>query len=389
MDLLRRLSRITTPGRDFIPQIDGLRFVAIITVIMYHVRLIGLFHLGHQPDEPVTDPVSAGFSAGHYGVQLFFLISGFILALPFARQHLAGGKPVDLRGYFLRRLTRIEPPYLIHLAILFLLCVFIYRHQPLHEAMYGNQGWWRYCVTHLGASLFYANGFIFRAHPYPNMVLWSLEVEVQFYLVAPVLAKIFLVKSAPVRRTLLVGAILIIQGVITFLPPGYLVWASLVGNLPFFLAGLLMADWHTTGWLRPSARGALWDFLPPLAAAAVVWIQFHGGALLLPWILLLGCVAAFRGAWAPRVFGNPWIATIGGMCYTIYLYHLIIISTLYRVTIHLQTGRLWLDLLIQFAVMAPVILLVCAGLFAVSERPFMRRDWPARVWTAIRPAPRE
>jgi len=58
------------------------------------------------------------FSAGHNGVPLFFAISGFILSLPFARQGLGGGSPVSLRQYYIRRVTRIEPPYVIQLFII-------------------------------------------------------------------------------------------------------------------------------------------------------------------------------------------------------------------------------------------------------------------------------
>jgi peptidoglycan/LPS O-acetylase OafA/YrhL len=49
-----------------------------------------------------------------------------------------------------------------------------------------------------------------------------------------------------------------------------------------------------------------------------------------------------------------------------------------RLTIHIQTHILWLDLLIFFILMSAVILPVCAVLFVLFERPFMRRDWPAR-----------
>ncbi len=72
------------------------------------------------------------------------------------------------------------------------------------------------------------------------------------------------------------------------------------------------------------------------------------------------------------------------MCYTIYLYHWFMISGLYRGTIVLQTKILWLDLLIQFAVMAPIIIVVCTGLFVLFERPFMQRDWPAKLLEKIR-----
>ena len=381
VDILRHLSRITTPGREFIPQIDGLRFVAILTVIAFHVRIIGLFHLGYPQTEPATDLVNQFIAAGHYGVMLFFVVSGFVLALPFAREHLALGKKISLRDYFLRRLTRMEPPYVIHLALLFLLCVFVYHRLASHQVFYGEQGWLAYAVSHIGASLVYANGFIFHVHPYPNMVLWSLEIEVQFYLLAPLLAKIFLVQPRWFRR----GILFLIVAVAPFIAgkysAHYFVWASLLGNLHYFLAGFLLADFYLAGELRPAKKHLAWDAVFVFSVAAVAWINFHDAwNFLLPWILLAGCVATFLGSAMSRVLGWPWLTTIGGMCYTIYLYHLLVISSMFRVTLPLQTHRLWLDLLIQFAVMLPVIIGVSAILFVLCERPFMRRDWPARFF---------
>ena len=52
------------------------------------------------------------------GVLLFFTISGFILGLPFARQYLVAARPVSF-GFYRRRVTRLEPPYLISMLLLF------------------------------------------------------------------------------------------------------------------------------------------------------------------------------------------------------------------------------------------------------------------------------
>lgn len=386
LELKQHLSRITTPGRVFIPQVDGLRFVAIITVIAYHVRLIGLYHLGYPADEPAGDVVNQAFAAGHYGVFLFFMVSGFILSLPFARQYLAGGKKISLRDYFIRRVTRIEPPYVIHLAVLFLLCALVYRRLATHASLYGDEGWLHYAATHIGASLFYANGFIFGVHPYPNMVLWSLETEVQFYILAPVLAKIFAVRNPWWRRGILAAAIFLFPLLAGLFAGHYVVWASLAGNIQFFLAGFLIADLYVSENLRPgrSASGTAWDLMFISAGIAVVWVPFRGGwGWLLPWVLFAACLAAFLGRLTPIVLSRPWIATIGGMCYTIYLYHLLVISALFRATIYLQTKVLWLDLLVQFLVMTPVILTVSALLFVLFERPFMRRDWPAAALAVV------
>ena len=386
MELFSHLSRITTPGRKFIPQIDGLRFVAIVSVIAYHVWQIGLFHLA----KAATGEAAAGglvndiFSTGHFGVELFFTVSGFILALPFARQILAGGERVPLRDYYWRRLTRIEPPYVISLVIAFLLCALVFRRMPNHELMYGGAGWLHYSLTHIGASLAYVNAFVFGAHPYPNNVLWSLEVEVQFYLLAPWLVKIFFVQNAWRRRALIAVTAALFPYLAGWIGGGnYWAWSSLLGNLQYFLAGFLLADFYLAGGL--AARDYNWDAVFLFAGAAMVFIgNGGGGGFLIPWLILAACVAAFRGRIIARLLGNRWLTTIGGMCYTIYLYHWFMISLLYRGTIALQTQILWLDLLIQFAVMTPIIIVVCTGLFALFERPFMRRDWPQKLWGKIR-----
>jgi peptidoglycan/LPS O-acetylase OafA/YrhL len=70
--------RITTSG-EFIPEIDGLRFIAIALVITHHLALFVSIQRG-QNEGPL--------SRGQLGVELFFVISGFILAVPFAMQYL-------------------------------------------------------------------------------------------------------------------------------------------------------------------------------------------------------------------------------------------------------------------------------------------------------------
>ncbi len=155
MKILSQLSRITTPGRTFIPQIDGLRFVAIMAVIGYHVRVICSYHLHTTPAGNAVegDVVNDVLSVGHLGVELFFAISGFILSLPFARWWLGGGKSVSLRGYYIRRVTRIEPPYVIHLLFLFVFCALVLRHQPAQQHFFEHSNWrispgntfWRAC----------------------------------------------------------------------------------------------------------------------------------------------------------------------------------------------------------------------------------------------------
>src|SRR5712692_5459743 len=98
-----QLRRITSSGR-FVPEIDGLRFVAITSVVLYHLH-------GFVVSDAVVPRTQDSFRAivehGYRGVNLFYVISGFILGLPFAAHHLKGKPAVSLQSYFLRRVTRL------------------------------------------------------------------------------------------------------------------------------------------------------------------------------------------------------------------------------------------------------------------------------------------
>ena len=97
----------------FIPQIDGLRFVAIVMVLLFHINLFVTSKIPFAFSRPAADSwwLFRFLDSNRKGVLLFFVISGFILALPFAKAAREQGKPVELKRYYLRRLTRLEPPY--------------------------------------------------------------------------------------------------------------------------------------------------------------------------------------------------------------------------------------------------------------------------------------
>jgi peptidoglycan/LPS O-acetylase OafA/YrhL len=109
--------RVMTTG-TWIPQIDGLRFIAILSVVLFHMMKELEQRTGHAIEiQPRYEFLAGLVSNGNRGVELFFVISGYIIARPFLRQYRLRGKPVNRGAYYLRRLTRLEPPYVLILLL--------------------------------------------------------------------------------------------------------------------------------------------------------------------------------------------------------------------------------------------------------------------------------
>ena len=95
----------------------------------------------------------------------------------------------------------------------------------------------------------------------------------------------------------------------------------------------------------------------------------------LPFMVLLFYTGAFQGRLLQRFFVSRPIVIIGGMCYTIYLYHVPVISVCKSLMLAVSAPALplWADLGIQVLVFVPLILLISAVLFVFTEKPFMAR----------------
>ncbi len=375
-DVYRLFSRVTS-GREVLRCVDGLRFAALLHVVLYHVsshlRVMDRTNFGEAV--PVIGRIYVG---GGRGVLLFFVISGFILGLPFARAYAAkAGSAPSIRKYFLRRLSRIEPPYIIML-VLFLAMRLV---QGGHTAA-------EYLNSFL-ASVFYSHCLVYKDLSLLNTVTWSLEIEVQFYILAPLLARVFLLPAAW-RRGALVAAIAAAALFRDVANDSFLVRTSLLGSLHFFLLGFLLADlFLARGEEVP--RGTAWDLAGLLGWG---WIYFSGGegTLLLIPAMAVAFLSAIHGRWINAFFSLRPVYTIGGMCYTFYLFHYVIISQCYYHVL----PRSWfaaapplIDLLMLTAVSIPAIVLICPPLFLLMEKPFMYPDWPARLkgWLAPSKAP--
>jgi peptidoglycan/LPS O-acetylase OafA/YrhL len=357
-----RLRRITTSSHRYIAEVDGLRFIAIFSVIFFHVYYLASHVPGvvlvNSSRDFLVGPVIQGFR----GVQLFFLISGFILGLPFAAHYLAGAPAVKIGRFYLRRVTRLEPPYVLALLLVYAAAI------VMHNVHTREPGF----LSGLPLRLGYLYYFVRSGAPTLDGPTWTLEIEVQFYLLAPLLAQVFRL-SARARRLALIAAICGAPLFCDLVPRGNF---TLLGYIQFFLAGLLMAELHCTGagpgWMRRWA----YDLLG-IGCVVAVALAPETPVLraLLPWLLLGIFLGALRGDRFTSFLRRPWVSVLGGMCYSLYLLHGPLMSFVASKLI--TNGQSLLEACVRLGIVGvPFAVVAGVGYYILIERPCMNPNWP-------------
>jgi len=385
---LVRLFRRETTSKEFIPVIDGLRFLAIIMVVMFHADgyiTTKSAELAFAPGFDWNARVGNPFPYGTQGVKLFFVISGFILAVPFLRYYLGlSERKPGIRAYFLRRLTRLEPPYIISTLLIFLLLVFVMGNKyPLGTL-----------IPSLFYSLFYVHTIVLPGEfPYINPVTWSLEVEVQYYILAPFIVGAICLLKDKVKRRMLTLVLILAFATLSWMIDIY--WGmrfdSLASFLHYFLAGILLCDIFLLdrealemqrGW--PMFLVGLILLVPILTVdhsmSRMLWLR-----MLSPLMILAFYLIVFGNRWWNRIFSLNGLTLIGGMCYTIYLLHYILIAAVGRFTMgRLYVQNYYVFYWLQTAVFLTVVLAVSAVYFLLIEKPCMKRDWYIKLYEKFR-----
>lgn len=193
--------------------IQKLRGVAASLVCMVHLMAGSPQYLG---DLPVLRDAA---TYGVYGVQIFFVISGFVLpySLYKSRYHIS-----RFGGFLLRRIARIDPPYLLSIAVVITLAYIstlspYYRGKPVAIN-------WTDVALHLG----YMNSFFDR--PWLSPVYWTLAIEFQFYILLGLCFDIFQ-RGGMIVRTIII---------VLFLTLSLLIkdHSYIFCQAPFFLMGI-------------------------------------------------------------------------------------------------------------------------------------------------------
>ena len=329
----------------YLPGLDGMRALAVVAVMVYHAN---------------SDWLPGGF----FGVEMFFVISGYLITLLLISERERTYR-VSLRHFWLRRARRLLPA-LFTMMFFVVVWTAIFKYQAL-GALRGD----------VIAGVFYVSnwyqiweglGYTAAGDFAPLRHLWSLAVEEQFYLLWPVVMIFLLGRNgtrqvAAVSRWLFVVAVLITVATALLFYSGPIAEPNItpdaywwLGERPINkvdtlylgtvsrLSGILLGSAFAMIW-RPLAivrgplrsKGRLFDGLAVVAIIGFGWLcwntylvtptgadpfVFRGG-LFLAGLATLAIIAAVthRGAYANRVLGNPWFRWIGTRSYGLYLYH--------------------------------------------------------------------
>lgn len=361
---LQRLQRVTTQN-VILKEIDGLRFIAIFFVVFSHIRTVFFSETGLD----ATLPLMHGFANkiitsdnGINGVRIFFGLSGFILAYPFFMQ----GATFNIKDYFARRVSRLEPTYLISLIIYFF-------------AMVAIKG--KILFVSFAFSVIYLHSLVFQKPSEINPITWSLEVEVQYYLFFPVLLYFFQ-QFNKLSPFLSYGFIFV---VICFgiynQHTAILPYKTLLSEIQYFLTGFLAANIIRNKFLNlKKVNPKLVAFLLCIVVVLLFITRvgdnsiFNQVAFVLLvfvlFMLVLIPASSFR-----KLLTTNLVYLTGGMCYTIYLYH---IASLVLISPPYIGNVLKPDIFsfLLFTVSGLVLIWLSSYiLYVLFEKPFMLRKW--------------
>lgn len=359
------MSGVAAPAAR-LPGLDLLRAVAVLWTLQFHSFIVG----GLGPDWSWLSRY------GWMGVDLFFVLSGYLIGGQLLRP-LARGESPSLRAFYLKRAFRILPAFWAVLAVYLLWPGF--REAP------GMEPWWKFALFFVNLDIDYAANAAF-SHA------WSLCVEEHFYLLFPALALLLARKPSPAKfwavcSAVLVGGIALRGGIWLhddatqpqrpwFVEDIYYpTWNRLDG----LLMGVMLAAWQVyrpASWARAAQHANLFALAGVVVMALAFWLFRDRVGLLgnsIGWpVLSLGlALLVFAGAQARGVLGAralPGAGWIAAISYSLYLVH----KPMYAV-VQAHWGS-WLEGrgVVAWLLYGAASLAAAALLYYAVERPFLR-----------------
>ncbi len=355
-------------ANSHLPVVDGLRGLAILGVIWHHLTFVFLAPNPHAalPSYYLWAPF---ISNGWQGVNLFFFLSGFVLALPYLTGRRSVDTWADIRWFYIRRAKRLLP--LFYLVCLFSFLLLETSYQATHV------------LGFLAAVSLLFNFSPKTFAPPVNWVFWSVGIEIWFSAIFPFVIRLYR-RVRWLNATLLIIAVSIaVRAVGYAATPNFdytitnFISDSVLGRLDDFALGICACHLYLT------RRQEIGRFAYPLVAAgAVLWLASMGlwnlrlahqlpnaVAPLLGSLTNVGVFALFLGlVCGDTVLVRPLTSVgprlLGLMCYSIYAWHGLLLSKLnyYNTVVagHIDQTVCWF---IAYA--------VCLGLFSTTTFVFV------------------
>ncbi len=323
---LRRREAARMKREGYLPAADLLRVLCIGLIGWYHFWQLSWL-------DPSFDLFGLHFDwqhvirNGYMLVDMLLLLSGFLLALPWARWGQGRGEKPDAAAFYKKRAVRILPSYLFAIfAVFFAWALPTGQYAAAGDAL-------RDLLTHLTFTHNLFRATLYNSH-LPG-VLWTLAVEVQFYAVFPLLGRLYARRPALVCGTMTAAAL-----VCRALAVRYGDLSFLVNQLPLLLdvyAAGMLAAWFFAR-LEHAGFRRRWPFalLAVLCLCCILQILYlqiiTGGdqikRMQLVWRLpmaVFGALFLLFGSLAPhgvlRAAGNPVTRFLSGVSYNFYIWH--------------------------------------------------------------------
>lgn len=378
--------------------LDGMRAMAALTVAVFHAfQMFGL-GLSDFGQRSVTGGLGDGlidrviyyayhglFQWGDYAVEVFIVISGFSLMLQVARS-MEGRLPKGARGYYMRRIRRILPPYYAAL-ILSLLLIALVPGMGTANGVYWDFALPAFTPGVLSSHfLFFHNGssdWFYSINP----PMWSIAVEEQIYLLFPLLVLMWRAwgKWVTLAIALAVGVVQV------YLPFSYPLSHS--WYLGLFTLGMLGAligfsprpqdrqlrEALPWGWLSVAAAAMFFmvsalDHRLGLDYKTATWIgDTLVGVAVLCLMVSFGKVTLTPGARVPlmmRLLRLPPLVAVGKFAYSLYLLHVPVLALVTLACLRSGLPLTWSYLVVIF-IGVPLAVLAAYLFYLPFERPFM------------------
>ena len=291
--------------RHYIPELDGIRAVAVLLVITAHIHSAATMHR----------------AGGHYGVVIFFVLSGYLITSISLREEKNRGR-LSFAGFYIRRTFRIFPVYYFVLALYAVLILGLHISADKGPAF-------RYAMPYY---LLYMQEVPYFLHntgkTYPFYQSWSLGIEEKFYFTWPFIC-FGLLRSRRLWRIPVAVTLIIVTAVSGVFFNSYT--SILFGCL---LALLLQSSWARSVATRGSLVGCY--LIPSLLIALHVFVlpHLHGypldplyATLVALWIGFLLHGESVVG----KLLSFPPLVMIGKFSYSIYLIHVLCLNAVEKV----------------------------------------------------------